>query len=195
MFPLLRASPSFSHSPGHDQATDGRMRATAPPRDTASVFFHRSACWPSPSSRSMISKICRLSRPCEPRKHLERNRDSVLTSFAPGRPPPVHPRLTGACAAMRGFPDMCGRPRANAKAALGMARAPSFFTMSNSPLRGLVPRSTSLSRGAFLRPGSRFSFASHPRNEGWAERRQAHYFICRVCETRLIRASEARRVP
>ena len=27
----------------------------------------------------------------------------------------------------------------------------------------------------------------HPRNEGWAERRQAHYFICRVSETRRVR--------
>ena len=34
-----------------------------------------------------------------------------------------------------------------------------------------------------------------PKGEGWAERRQAHYFVCRACETRRIRASEARRVP
>ena len=92
------------------------------------------------------------------------------------------------------LPDMCERARANAKAALGMARAPSFFTMSNSPLRGLVPRSTSLSRDAFLRPGWSLSIRARP-EEGWAERRQAHYFVCRVCETRLVRASEARRVP
>ena len=50
------------------------------------------------------------------------------------------------------LPDMCERPRANAKAALGMARAPSFFTMSNSPPRGLT-RSPSRSRGAFSAPG------------------------------------------
>ena len=37
-------------------------------------------------------------------------------------------------------------------------------------------------------------FAPNP-NEGWAERRQAHLCCCRVCETRRIRASEARRVP
>jgi len=55
-------------------------------------------------------------------------------------------------------------------------------------------RSVIRSRGALLRPGSRFSFRVHP-NEGWAERRQAHYVCCRVCETRRIRASEARRVP
>ena len=48
---------------------------------------------------------------------------------------------------------MCERPRANAKAALSMARAPSFFTMSNSPPRGLT-RSPSRSRGAFSAPGS-----------------------------------------
>jgi hypothetical protein len=70
----------------------------------------------------------------------------------------------------------------------------SFFTMSNSPLRRLVRRSTSHSRGAFVRPGSRFFFRVHP-NERWAERRQAHLFCCRVCETQRIRASEARRVP
>ena len=55
--------------------------------------------------------------------------------------------------------------------------------MSNSPLRGLVPRSTSLSRDAFVRPGWSLSIRTRP-EEGWAERRQAHYFVCRVCETR-----------
>ena len=55
-------------------------------------------------------------------------------------------------------------------------------------------RSVVRSRGALLRPGSVSSFRVHP-EEGWAERRQAHYLCCRVCETRLIRASEARRVP
>ena len=84
-----------------------------------------------------------------PRRYLERNRDCVRTGFAPGRPPPVHPRPTGACAAMRGFQICVSEPRANAKAALGMARAPSFFTMSNSPLRGLV-------RAARLFPATHF---------------------------------------
>ena len=43
------------------------------------------------------------------------------------------------------------------------------------------------SRGALLRPGLSF-IHSHPTPmEGWAERRQAHYFICRVCETRRVR--------
>ena len=125
-----------------------------------------------------------------PRRYLERNRDCVRAGFAPGRPPPVHPRPTGACAAMRGFQICVSEPRANAKAALGMARAPSFFTMSNSPLRGLVPRSTSLSRDAFLRPGWSRSIRARP-EEGWAERRQAHYFVCRVCETR--RSARVRR--
>ena len=31
------------------------------------------------------------------------------------------------------------------------------------------------------------SIHSHPTEEGWAERRQAHYFVCRVSETRLVR--------
>ena len=47
-------------------------------------------------------------------------------------------------------------------------------------------RSVIRSRDALLRPGSRFSFRVHP-NEGWAERRQAHLFCCRVSETRLVR--------
>ena len=111
------------------------------------------------------------------------------------RPPAACPsEADGRLCRNARLPDMCERARANAKAALGMARAPSFFTMSNSPLRGLVPRSTSLSRDAFLRPGWSRSIRTRP-EEGWAERRQAHYFVCRVCETRLVRASEARRVP
>src|SRR4030088_2835016 len=46
-----------------------------------------------------------------------------------------------------------------------------------------------------LAPG--FVFISSPPTpiEGRAERRQAHSFCCRVCETRLVRAGEARRVP
>jgi len=55
-------------------------------------------------------------------------------------------------------------------------------------------RSVLRSRGALLRPGFVLVIASIPL-EGWAERRQAHYFVCRACETRRIRASEARRVP
>ena len=55
-------------------------------------------------------------------------------------------------------------------------------------------RSLVRSRGALLRPGWSLSIRTRP-EEGWAERRQAHLFCCRVCETRRIRASEARRVP
>ena len=166
MFPLLRASPSFSHSPGHDQATDGRMRATAPPRDTASVFFHRSACWSSPSSRSMISKICRLSRPCEPRTYLERNRDSVLTSFAPGRPPPVHPRLTGACAAMRGF-QICVSGHAQ------MQRSPLAWPALGPSSRCQTARCAAWFRAARLFPATHlcarvglYPFAPDPKRGG-----------------------------
>jgi hypothetical protein len=36
-------------------------------------------------------------------------------------------------------------------------------------------------------PGFCLSFSRPPRSEGWAERRQAHYFICRVSETRRVR--------
>jgi hypothetical protein len=62
----------------------------------------------------------------------------------------------------------------------------SFFTMSNSPLRRRVRRSTSHSRGALCPRVLAFPFASIPL-EGWAERRQAHYFVCRVSETRRVR--------
>ena len=51
-------------------------------------------------------------------------------------------------------------------------------------------RSVLRSRGALLRPGFVLVIASTP-NEGWAERRQAHYVCCRVCETR--RSARVRR--
>ena len=121
-----------------------------------------------------------------PRRYLERNRNCVRTGFAPGRPPPVHPRLTGACAAMRGFQICVSGHAQMQRPPSAWPAPPSFFTMSNSPLRGLVPRSTSLSRDAFLRPGWSRSIRARP-EEGWAERRQAHYFVCRVSETRLVR--------
>jgi hypothetical protein len=53
------------------------------------------------------------------------------------------------------LPDMCERPRANAKAALSMARAPSFFTMSNSPPRGVFRTAHLVPAAHFLRPGRR----------------------------------------
>ena len=68
-------------------------------------------------------------------------------------------------------------------------------TVGRRPIHDVKQRSVVRSRGALLRPGLS-SIPSHPRpEEGWAERRQAHYLCCRVCETRRIRASEARRVP
>src|SRR6476620_7551572 len=62
------------------------------------------------------------------------------------------------------------------------------------PIHDVKQRSVLRSRGALLRPGFVLVIASIPL-EGWAERRQAHYLCCRVCEARLVRASEARRVP
>ena len=62
------------------------------------------------------------------------------------------------------------------------------------PIHDVKQRSVVRSRGALLRPGWSLSIRTRP-EEGWAERRQAHYLCCRVCETRLVRASEARRVP
>ena len=87
-----------------------------------------------------------------PRRYLERNRDCVRTDFAPGRPPPVHPRLTGACAAMRGF-QICVSGHAQ------MQRPPSAWPALRPSSRcqtarcAACPRSPSRSRGAFLRPG------------------------------------------
>ena len=48
------------------------------------------------------------------------------------------------------------------------------------------PRSTSRSRAASLRFGF-LIFLSRPPIEGWAERRQAHFFCCRAGEARPIR--------
>ena len=119
------------------------------------------------------------------------------------RPPAACPsEADGRLCRNARLPDMCERPRANAKAALGMDRAPSFFTMSNSPLRGLlVPRSTfsGLSPSAtHLRCCRRFgglapnpwSLHSDP-EEGWAERRQAHYL--RLSRLRDATSALARR--
>ena len=63
-------------------------------------------------------------------------------------------------------------------------------TVGRRRIHDVKQRSVVRSRGALLRPGSLFPFASTPK-EGWAERRQAHYFCCRVCETR--RSARVRR--
>jgi hypothetical protein len=161
------------------------MRTIAQPRDTASVFFvavragHRRR-----PGRSMISKLAGFDETMRP-KCPERNRDCVRTGFAPGRPPPVLPRLTGACAAMRGS-QICVRGQAQCKGTPSAwpARRPS--SRCQTARCAICPRSTSLSRDAFLRPGWSLSIRARP-EEGWAERRQAHYFICRVSETRRVR--------
>ena len=209
MFPLLRASPSLSHRPGHDQATDGWMRTIAPPRDTASVFFHRSPRWPSPSSRPEhdLENLQAFDETMRPRRYLERNRDCVRTDFAPGRPPPVHPRLTGACAAMRGF-QICVSGHAQMQRPPSAWAAPrSRFTMSNSPLHDLSTQPVSFPRRAcasgLVRPSRLVSAvstasplhvpalrraraqilgvscSSGPEMRGPAERREAHYLLSR----------------
>jgi hypothetical protein len=74
---------------------------------------------------------------------------------------------------------------------------PSFETAASPPLRmrrvtylsqshDVKQRSLLRSRGALLRRGWSLSIRTRP-EEGWAERRQAHYFICRVSETRRVR--------
>ena len=59
------------------------------------------------------------------------------------------------------------------------------------PIHNVKQPSLPRSRGAFLRPGGVLVIASTP-IEGRAERRQAHYVSCRVCETRLIPRSVRR---
>ena len=154
MFPLLRASPSLSIGQ-RDQATDGWMRTIAPPRDTASVFFHRSPLWSSPSSRPEHDLLQAFDETMRPRRYLERNRNCVRTGFAPGRPLPVHPRLTGACAAMRGF-QICVSGHAQMQRPPSAWATPhSRFTMSNSPLRGIRRAAHLVPAAHFLRPGCR----------------------------------------
>ena len=91
-----------------------------------------------------------------PRRYLERNRDCARTGFAPGRPPPVHPRLTGACAAMRGF-QICvsGHAQMQRPPSAWPALPSSFFTMSNSPPRDFVHAARLVPAARFLRPGCR----------------------------------------
>ena len=62
----------------------------------------------------------------------------------------------------------------------GIARSEPLAVVSTHNVK---QRSVLRSRGAFVRPGSVFPFASTP-IEGWAERRQAHLFCCRACEAR-----------
>src|SRR6476469_6552078 len=99
--------------------------------------------------------------------------------------------LVGAeqsCVILQVFASHAEEPHASGSCSSARLRAACpFLTMSNS---AVVLRS----RGALLRPGFVLVIASIPL-EGWAERRQAHYLCCRVCETRRIRAGEARRVP
>ena len=161
MFPLLRAPLSLSHGLRHDQATDGWMRMMAQPRDTAPVFFHRSACWSSPSSRPEhdLENLQAFDETMRSSKYLERNRDSVRTDFAPGRPPPVHPRRTGACAAMRGF-QICVSDQVKCKGRPRGGPYPVPASRCQTARRVACPRSRSRSRGALVRPGCCIRLAS-----------------------------------
>ena len=185
------------------------MRSIAPPRDTASVFFHRSPCWSSPSSRPEhdLENLQAFDETMRPRRYLERNRDCVRTDFAPGRPPPVHPRLTGACAAMRSF-QICVSGHAQMQRPPSAWTAPVPASRCQTARRVVCPRSPSRSRGALSAPGlvrpSRLvsaistasplhlpalrraraqilgvSCSSDPEMRGPAERREAHYLLSR----------------
>ena len=154
-----------------------------------------------------------------PRRYLERNRNCVRTGFAPGRPPPVHPRLTGACAAMRGF-QICVSGHAQMQRPPSAWATPrSRFTMSNSPLRGSAAQHISFPRRIFapglsrrvslspphlrcmcrrfggLAPNPWRQLQLPPRNEGCrrsAGRRTA--LVCRASRA-TTHACEARGVP
>ena len=167
MFPLLRASPSLSIGQ-RDQATDGWMRTIAQPRDAASVFFHCSPRWSSPSSRPEhdLENLQAFDETMRPRRYLERNRDCVRTDFAPGRPPPVHPRLTGACAAMRGF-QICVSGHAQ------MQRPPSAWPALRPSSRCQTARCAAWFRAARLFPATHlcarvglYPFAPDPKRGG-----------------------------
>src|SRR3954471_17113814 len=73
--------------------------------------------------------------------------------------------------------------RVRSRGARSEPLAVAVFTMSNSAVF-FVPAARCCARvGLYL-------FASIPQEaqgEGWAERRQAHIFCCRVCETRRVR--------
>ena len=75
-----------------------------------------------------------------------------------------------------------GHERYTTRAKSRLAHEPlavAVFTMSNSYVSSFPRR---VAASGFC-PCDRV----HPRMEGWAERRQAHYFCCRVSETRRVR--------
>ena len=101
-----------------------------------------------------------------PRRYLERNRNCVRTGFAPGRPLPVHPRLTGACAAMRGF-QICVSGHAQ------MQRPPSAWPALRPSSRCQTARCAAWFRAARLFPATHFCarvglypFAPDPKRGG-----------------------------
>jgi hypothetical protein len=112
-----------------------------------------------------------------PRRYLERNRDCVRAGFAPGRPPPVHPRLTGACAAMRGF-QICVSDRAQ------MQRPPSAWPALRPSSRCQTARCAAWFRAARLFPATHFCaragldpFAPDPKRGGRSADRRTISFV------------------
>ena len=112
-----------------------------------------------------------------PRRYLERNRDCVRAGFAPGRPPPVHPRPTGACAAMRGF-QICVSERAQ------MQRPPSAWPALRPSSRCQTARCAAWFRAARLFPATHFCaragldpFAPDPKRGGRSADRRTISFV------------------
>ena len=112
-----------------------------------------------------------------PRRYLERNRDCVRAGFAPGRPPPVHPRPTGACAAMRGFQIFVSE-RAQ------MQRPPSAWPALRPSSRCQTARCAAWFRAARLFPATHFCaragldpFAPDPKRGGRSADRRTISFV------------------
>ena len=135
--------------------------------------------------RSRVPGECR-ERACASGTRAGIQREEPRSATFRRSPSPLGPGSSLADARSPGTRERCARTtRANRGARMNRWPWPYSRCQTARVLR---------SRGALLRPGSSLSIRTRP-EEGWAERRQAHYFCCRVCETRRIRASEARRVP
>ena len=108
-------------------------------------------------------------------------------------------RLASSNCRSRASPDRCLAALAR-DTRVGRAHERAKSRLAHEPLavvssHDVKQRSVVRSRGALLRPGSLFSFRVHPPTRGGRSADRRTYVCCRVCETRRIRASEARRVP
>ena len=161
-----------------DQATDGWMRTIAPPRDTASVFFHRSPRWSSPSSRPEHDlETCRLSmRPCDQEDTWS---ETVIASNRfRSRPPAACPsEADGRLCRNARLPDMCERPRQ-------MERPPAAWAALRPSSRCQTARCAAWFRATRLFPATHFCarvglypFAPDPKRGGRSADRRTISFV------------------